>query len=265
MPTDARWFAPLLDWPISDLDVLDGVVRRATKLPPTVFALEAVFGEERAAIATEALAAAARSGWSTAHAAAVLDVLVAGRISEAKRHRIELVWSQPKDEPSRDTDAAIEDLAGHAESELLLSTMSIGHFGGPNPALEPIAARQVACAELRVRLFVNVPPASKNGERFADPRRRFVGLMRQYWPPGPPLPEIWFAPMALAGPDAGILHAKCVVADRKRAFVTSANLTESAQWRNIEAGALITDEAFASSLVDHFEQLISGGLVERLV
>jgi len=49
--------------------------------------------------------------------------------------------------------------------------------------------------------------------------------------------------------------------DDKRSFVTSANLTEAAQSRNIEAGALLHDPAFAKNLRLQFEALINRKLV----
>jgi len=57
------------------------------------------------------------------------------------------------------------------------------------------------------------------------------------------------------------LHAKCVVVDRRVAFVSSANFTEAAQERNIEAGVLIRSEPFASSLANHFETLAAQGIL----
>jgi phosphatidylserine/phosphatidylglycerophosphate/cardiolipin synthase-like enzyme len=60
------------------------------------------------------------------------------------------------------------------------------------------------------------------------------------------------------------LHAKCVVVDRRVAFVTSANFTEAAQTRNIEVGALIRCERFAARLAVHFETLADAGLLKAV-
>ena len=64
-----------------------------------------------------------------------------------------------------------------------------------------------------------------------------------------------------SGPPA-VLHAKCIVVDGIRAFVTSANLTEAAQKRNIEAGLLITDAVVAQALRMQFESLVESGLLK---
>jgi phosphatidylserine/phosphatidylglycerophosphate/cardiolipin synthase-like enzyme len=72
---------------------------------------------------------------------------------------------------------------------------------------------------------------------------------RQHWPPGP-LPQVYYDPRSLVTDAAGptSFHAKCVVVDDRIAFVTSANLTEAAQQRNIEAGILVEDEVSAIPL-----------------
>jgi phosphatidylserine/phosphatidylglycerophosphate/cardiolipin synthase-like enzyme len=59
-------------------------------------------------------------------------------------------------------------------------------------------------------------------------------------------------------------HAKCIVVDDSSAFVSSATFTEAAQERNIEAGVLVNDPAFARALRDQFESLAQAGLLVRL-
>ena len=59
-------------------------------------------------------------------------------------------------------------------------------------------------------------------------------------------------------------HAKCVIADDDLAFVTSANFTEWAQQRNVEAGVLIRDRHFAGQLRQQFDGLVQSRQVHRL-
>jgi phosphatidylserine/phosphatidylglycerophosphate/cardiolipin synthase-like enzyme len=63
-------------------------------------------------------------------------------------------------------------------------------------------------------------------------------FMQQQWPEGSPLPEILYDPRVLAENAAQrvSLHAKGVVIDHVKPFVSSANFTEAAQLRNIELG-----------------------------
>lgn len=58
------------------------------------------------------------------------------------------------------------------------------------------------------------------------------------------------------------LHAKCVVVDDERSFITSANFTDRGQPRNIEAGVVITDGAFSEQLAGQW-RLVSAGLIRR--
>lgn len=49
--------------------------------------------------------------------------------------------------------------------------------------------------------------------------------------------------------------------DGEYAFVSSANFTEAAQARNIEAGVLIRSKSFAQRLARHFEALAEAGVL----
>jgi phosphatidylserine/phosphatidylglycerophosphate/cardiolipin synthase-like enzyme len=51
------------------------------------------------------------------------------------------------------------------------------------------------------------------------------------------------------------LHAKCVVVDEEYSLVTSANFTEAAHERNIEAGVMLKDKALAKALISQLETL----------
>lgn len=54
-----------------------------------------------------------------------------------------------------------------------------------------------------------------------------------------------------------MLHAKVIVADLRKAIVTSANPTHAAYQRNIELGIVIDDVSVASQIEQHFSGLIS--------
>lgn len=80
------------------------------------------------------------------------------------------------------------------------------------------------------------------------------------------LPEVFYDPRSLEldSVKRSSIHAKCIVIDRKLAFVSSANFTEAAQVRNIEVGALIHSERFAVRLDERFEVLAKAGLLCRI-
>ena len=61
-----------------------------------------------------------------------------------------------------------------------------------------------------------------------------------------------------------MLHAQCVVVDRRLRFLASANFTEAAQQRNIEAGVVIDDARLAARLVRQFERMAELGVLARI-
>ncbi|MCB9528383.1 MAG: hypothetical protein H6701_08330 [Myxococcales bacterium] len=81
--------------------------------------------------------------------------------------------------------------------------------------------------------------------------------------PGQRRPALYYDPRSVAfDVDArASLHAKAVIVDRRKAFVTSANFTEAAQARNIEAGVVVDDTAFAERMARQLDALVEQGAV----
>ena len=95
--------------------------------------------------------------------------------------------------------------------------------------------------------------------RYADEFRN------RHWP-WQPFPEVYFDPRAL-DPDSharASLHAKIVVVDRSKLFLTSANFTEAAHQRNIEMGLLSRAAYLAEQVAAYFEGLRQSGHLRRL-
>jgi phosphatidylserine/phosphatidylglycerophosphate/cardiolipin synthase-like enzyme len=53
------------------------------------------------------------------------------------------------------------------------------------------------------------------------------------------------------------------VIDQRELFVTSANFTEAAQNRNIEAGVLVSSSVLAVQAIDFFEEMVRQGICLR--
>ena len=53
------------------------------------------------------------------------------------------------------------------------------------------------------------------------------------------------------------LHAKIYIFDRKKALITSANLTNNALYRNYEYGVLIDDECITDQIYDDYAEMIN--------
>lgn len=74
------------------------------------------------------------------------------------------------------------------------------------------------------------------------------------------MPRLYHDPRSLeTGPERASLHAKCVIVDRHVALVTSANFTDAAQWKNVEAGVEIHHVPTVARLADYFHGLIHAG------
>jgi phosphatidylserine/phosphatidylglycerophosphate/cardiolipin synthase-like enzyme len=131
--------------------------------------------------------------------------------------------------------------------------------------MEPLAARMDERPDLQVRLFVHVPREWRDTRHESELLREYAARLRSEWP-GARYPEVYYDPRSLASdPEVrATWHAKCVVVDEEVAFLTSANFTEWAQQRNVEAGVVVRDRHFAGQLLAQFQSLVQARLVHRL-
>jgi phosphatidylserine/phosphatidylglycerophosphate/cardiolipin synthase-like enzyme len=199
------------------------------------------------------------AGHRSAACLAILDVVLAER--EVRRPTPQLVWTGPE-EPggtARDTAVVLRELFEGARESVILAGYSFDHAAA---VLAPLHA-VMRDHGVKASFFVNIPqvdrPDIADGEHLVDHLGRFV----QYnWPFGAPVPALYYDKRALVpGPPFCSLHAKCVVVDGARAFVSSANFTQRGQDRNIEVGVLIEDPSFASYLAGQWLGLIDAGIV----
>jgi phosphatidylserine/phosphatidylglycerophosphate/cardiolipin synthase-like enzyme len=95
----------------------------------------------------------------------------------------------------------------------------------------------------------------------ADLVARFARAFRDKHWPWPTLPKVYYDPRSLeTGAWRASLHAKCVIVDRVRALVTSANFTDAAQRKNVEVGVDIRYSPAAERLADYFVGLTRSGI-----
>ena len=193
------------------------------------------------------------------HVAECLEMLASEReANQQTQDRVQLVWTGP-DVPgsvSRDTGVVIREMFGAARRSVLLSSFTVRR------GIEVFASLAEAVEQhptLQVRLVVNV---GRDGDYSSGESAVLSQFVADFWKnqwPWPKRPCVYYDPRALST-DSSIcasMHAKCIVVDDEIAFVTSANFTEWAQERNVEAGVLIRDETFARSLRNQFDSLIS--------
>jgi len=188
-------------------------------------------------IAPESLALALRAA---AEAASVVGEL----------NRTEIAWTGPATDAvsMRRVDQLIYEMMSGAEQEIFLVTYAAYKAEKAVKSLSDAVARGV-----QVSLIIEVSKESGGTLKFDGLeafRTAVPGAQLYYWPQSKRKKSDSGA--------YGSMHAKCLVMDRKRALVSSANLTDYALEANMELG-LCVERAVAKRLADHFEQLIFRG------
>jgi phosphatidylserine/phosphatidylglycerophosphate/cardiolipin synthase-like enzyme len=173
----------------------------------------------------------------------------------AGQQTIELVWTGPRtdDVPVRRNDQALQEVIASAERELLLVSYAVYNVPKIAEGLAAAVARGAA-----VQLVLEFHGAAE-GDQTYDPLVALgelpQGVHVFHWP---------FEKRPRFGPSGkrGFIHVKCAVADRRLAFVSSANLTAYAMEANMELGVLIRGGLVPQRIAAHFEQLVSKGVLE---
>lgn len=182
----------------------------------------------------------------------------------------------PADASEETIRVVVRNLCRSARQSVLISNYAFDRPSGDEARervrsmFEPLAENLDQSSDLRVRMFVNAqrpypsqPGANKSDElllaEFAE------NFLTNVWP-GQKEPDVFYDPRALMpwdGPRAS-LHTKCLVVDDERVLLTSANFTQAAQARNIEAGVLLANSFLARSLRDQFESLVHAGVLRKV-
>ena len=247
-----------------DLSQLAGALRSGRIAPPfSPLVLRRYLPESMAALVAIELQQRVAEGMESRHLADCLEMLChdRGRRPVAE-DLIDLVWTGPEvpGADNRDTGGVVRELFGTAEEELLLAGFAV--YQG-REVFKRLAERMSERPSLRVRFFLDVHRSPADTSQAEEILRRFVLRFQAHEWPGGRLPELYYDPRSLdlEAAKRSSLHAKCLVVDRRTAFVNSANFTEAAQTRNIEAGVLIRCQRFAARLIGHFDSLVEAELL----
>jgi phosphatidylserine/phosphatidylglycerophosphate/cardiolipin synthase-like enzyme len=204
-------------------------------------------------------------GMTPAHLALLLDARAEGAEARmAGASACELVWSGPESTgaQSRDTAVVIDDIFSTASRSVLVSSFVVQ---SGNVVFRALARRMDETPSLHTRMFLHVARKPNDTRDDSELLREFSVSLVSQWP-GQRRPEVYYDSRTLSA-DRDVRaswHAKCVLADDEVAFVTSANFTEWAQERNVEAGVLIRSHHFVTQLRRQFEGLIQSKQVHRL-
>jgi phosphatidylserine/phosphatidylglycerophosphate/cardiolipin synthase-like enzyme len=207
------------------------------------------------AMVTEELVRLSREGMRPEHLALLVDAMAKG-VENQLASQAELVWTGPETEvsQSRDTAVVVDELFKSALRSVLVSTLVIKQ---PETIFKTLADRMVDVPHLKVQLFVHVSREDRDSRQDSEILREFSTALAAAWP-GPRRPLLYYDPRSLVldFESRATWHAKVVVVDDEVSLVTSANFTEWAQQRNVEAGALIRSTDFALQLRRQFEGLV---------
>ena len=132
----------------------------------------------------------------------------------------------------------------------------------------PIADKLAVQPGFRARICLDISRIQGDTSLESEIIRRFAKEFREKHWPWPSLPELYYDPRSLetaAVTGHSSLHAKCVIIDHKTALVTSANFTDAAQYRNIEAGIQIKHVPMVGRIEGYFEGLIERGLLKQCI
>ena len=235
------------------LESLIKALRHGGLAPPYAPMTLERFGLERA---RELLVSLSGRGLGPGALAAALELVLEERASATPAP--ELVWTGPSVGlgRTRDTHVVVEDLFRRARHRVLLA----GYVVYQGQKLFSSLRRETG-PPLAIKVVLNV----RHDEDPVEVWRRFTS---EQWPDGLAPPKVYFDPRA-AGAKATdryrpSMHAKTVVVDGVHALVTSANFTEAAHRRNIEAGVLLHDPGLARAMEAAFEDLITHGHLEEI-
>jgi phosphatidylserine/phosphatidylglycerophosphate/cardiolipin synthase-like enzyme len=178
----------------------------------------------------------------------------------------QLVWSGASEGEAsiRDTRVVLDDLFSRARRHVLLSTYVI--YQGRS-VFSALTRRLRERPDIEVEFYVNLSSKTGDDEGEKAEVEAYLGhFAREHWPEDLPLPALYYDPEGRKqGASRTSLHAKCVVVDQRWALVTSANFTEAAQERNIEAGVLLDHAGLSGALVARFKALKDGAVLRRMV
>ncbi|MFF5584445.1 DISARM system phospholipase D-like protein DrmC [Streptomyces hygroscopicus] len=227
---------------------LAGVLARGRGLEHALVAVQ----DPRASDAIrEVYASLRRHGIPYAEAAAYLRGFVAGRVRQRVEADVSTVWTGPATPgvPARPTARVLAEVVAGARRELLAMTYAARPYEPLSVALRAAVARGV---EVHVVVETRTGAAGLLGSEPADAFAAVPGVRLWHW-----APERRDHPRARQ-------HAKLAVADRRVLLLGSANLTESAVHRNLEAGVLVTGGTAPLRAAEHIRELQRRGVLRPL-
>lgn len=238
----------------SNLDRLETRLMEATASPQSVTAL-AIDLPQRSQ--REALSRLATCWKVSSHSVSPLAIATASQaLRYAAKHqtRAEVCWSGPVNtlQGFRTTAEAYRELISKATRTALIVSYALGEVESLRDSLEIALSRGV-----QVRLLL------EDFHVFTQTswRSQFVALGSQVLEQA----KVYIWPKSNRrqndGRVYGSMHIKCLVVDEEAVLLTSANWSGAAMQDNMELGVVVADLELASSVAQHFDHLITNGVI----
>jgi hypothetical protein len=199
-----------------------------------------------------------------------------------------VVFSPPRDESKLLNHAQVaQDLISNAKEELWISTYSFSWkpsiLYSPQVLMKPIQQlkkdlkilldllEHIQKPNLEIKLLLQFL-IEKDDYRSLTQIEKTVGqALLKVWPSHLKAPKVYHQPSAIVSKTSPYpiktarQHSKTIIADRKRALITSANLSQSAYHSNIEIGYLLENEQEIKALMEEFQRLINDDTLAEVI
>lgn len=176
----------------------------------------------------------------------------------------ELVWTGPEalNSTLRDTAIVAQELFRQAKNEVVIAGFA---FYQGKELFKELGSKMDADQNFKVSFFVDVRRDGNKSIKEAVLLKFKTDFKKKQWP-GSRMPEIYYDPRTLDmdGEVKSSMHAKCIIVDSQQSLVTSANFTQAAHHRNIEAGVVLNSKEYAISLKSQFFNLVELGLLRKM-
>jgi phosphatidylserine/phosphatidylglycerophosphate/cardiolipin synthase-like enzyme len=169
---------------------------------------------------------------------------------------VELIWTGPEDSSTsfRRTDQALLELITEAKEQLLVVSFAVYKAQPIIDTIEKAILRNV-----KVTICLEDSNETQGKISFSSSKAFSSSIFKlasfYSWP-------IENRPHTHDG-KFGSLHAKLAVADQKKVFISSANLTDYAMGLNMEMGVLIEDRAIGEQIASLFNNMILNSIFRK--
>jgi len=246
--------------------IIENLKSERWTFPLSPFLLKEVFDSERASFWESVFKGFQENSFNTAQAIFALSE-IGKQLSVTKDNKLasfELVWTGPEAPNStlRDTAIVAQELFRKAAHEVVIAGFA---FYQGKEIFKELGKKMDADPNFKVVFFVDVRRDGNTSIENAVLLKFKNDFKKKQWP-GARLPDIYYDPrtLVLNGNVKSSMHAKCIIVDTEKTLVTSANFTQAAHHRNIEAGVVLHSKEYAISLKSQFFNLIEAGVLKKV-